>query len=118
MSHSKQRVKKALESTESLLASLVDRSSFGPAAGAEGETDGGTSLPLTPPAINVEQSLIGLGEEVVTAQVSARQEVPCPSNLMIAAADPLSSLTAMGEKTKITWDARFYVLAHCLCVYL
>ena len=105
MSHSQQRVKKALESAESLLASLVDRSSFVPVAGAEGETDVGASLresSLTPPAVNVEQSLIGLGEEIAMAQVSARQEVPSPSNLMVA--DPLSSLTAMGEKL---WGGEF-----------
>ena len=60
---SQSKVFKALESTESLLASLLDRSSFTPTEGYPSEdTDGGSSS-----SIDVEQSLLGVGENVIAS---------------------------------------------------
>ncbi len=79
---SQSKVFKALESTESLLASLLDRSSLPPEPVED--TDGGH------PIIDVEQSLLGVGERLLETPHLIRQGRQ-------SEADPRDTLTSIGQ---------------------
>ena len=87
MVDSQERVRKALESAESLLASLLDRASLGPAAGAEKDVNDGS-------VVDIEQSLLGVGEKQLYYMNSTHQAVPFSSELTMS---PRDTLTAIGK---------------------
>ena len=86
MAYSKLRVLKTLESTESLLASLLDRSSLSTTKLEQGEeTDRGH------PVVDVEQSLLGVGERIDTLNNSTHEGAP---ELL---PDPRDTLNSIGK---------------------
>ena len=93
MEGSQSKVFRALESTESLLASLLDRSSFSP---TEPEypietTDGGSGYSSN---VDVEQSLLGVGERMDTRDnFTVRQHGGLTSETL---PDPRDTLTSIG----------------------
>lgn len=92
-SNSQVKVRQALESTESLLTSLVDRNTFLYPSHTESQPDhtDGTDGPYPPRggSIDVEQSLIGTGEALSTVLSSPDTPTHTTSD---ATADILSSL--------------------------
>ena len=98
-SHSQEKVKRALESAESLLASFLDRASLGPAAGAEKDLIINSHnvredryVSTSRDSVDVEQSLLGLGEGNISSTSSAHEAVSYPSDIPTIPKDTLTSL--------------------------
>lgn len=98
VSHSQEKVKRALESAESLLASFLDRASLGPAAGAEKDLVNShnvredRSVSTSRDSVDVEQSLLGFGEGNISSTSSAHEAVSYPSDIPTTPKDTLTSL--------------------------
>ena len=88
------QVRKALESTESLLASLLNREQSStlslPIETTSDATDSGNKRDSL---VDVEQSLLGTGEAIVTSNSSAQEAVPSPLNIT----SPVHTLSSLGE---------------------